>query len=1708
MSGGIVAQRGFDYQATVTLDCLISHFIKHGSVATVRPEGMDDLDLKWTTEDGSLFQRNVQIKKPREDRFTCPTGKAWTVAEIAAELIPGTFINLRTNDHEQVWILGDEVEEDVSELIDAGNLAPCVTPVSYWRVVHSLSRGEAIKAATPNEKVRRRLMRWKPPTGLPSNPEAALLSVIEKFRSFAIGLGLGASVADTYAATVRQVHLDLPDTLDRVRIKTLYGSEDEVARRVRARLGSHYKLDPQIVEASLFRNLRGFISDIAKQPGRCFDNDEFEMELRSVWPMMMPVRDPPILDNDHIRRPDLTLPFTTDWSGRGLEVTGVSGSGKTMLAAEVSEQSLFLDPDRLIAYVEVRPETSWRDVLVGFAFYLRRLGFGQLFSTAVDRQASSEMALTEMARALLSVPQDTLLLIDLVQGTCSESFARDLATFVRADSLGGCRIAVLGQESAFRELSVLDRIHIGVGRIDLRGFNVDEFIALVSKRHPKPDYALLRDIFRKVTAGRASGLYPKLAQSLARVPSIETMHELASRAPDEILERAERLKFSRISESARSAAEKIVCFALPFRRSELEEVFWDDNVGAALIEMHTLGLVREAADGVNEMHETVRAGLEGIIAPAKRQSIHGTLAGHFAKHGDVPAEVFHLERAGRLQEAQERSRETFLRGENWQGLAGFVIAHALVTADEVLATMAEPSEIDSVHLLDDILAQLAQPVKTQKIMDILRVRPQRFFKDYQWASALVNACLRFGPDRLSELIEFAIGLEGTPDQHETALSTILFATRRHGCVFEDHAIKLFDRSMVNEQRLLLPLLLADGRRNALSRAFTFISSAASGEAYGHQTSWSLTLVDIGHLDQATEFLAAIPDVPVHEILALQSPLLGALTSIVWRNREQLRVHCINILEDGESEQSVQKAAIRVLVFLGEPRLIELSDKLAQDKENPVHGFAALVPTLLPALVDHSRYEATLFDTDQTMDLRLCALSILADTGADLNALYERLEEKETDSELSGLWNFMFLKFAASNPFTAAIPLLAAELQSDDVKKANLLVGVLMGLGRLPGSEATSLLEEALSHPARPIRSAAALALANRRTRAALPSLRTQFRAEADPTLSVTLATVIVASGAASVSALEASPCRSDTLSLWRCVLAARTRDTSFAPQLVQIANNKKAHWHLRRAAIDAAGFLPFETALSHMIPILREQPNAPLDNHQALHTQSMLSWLLFNESASLHSRFMKSREHFVTLVAGILEDASENLVDSRGLLKAERAANWLYNRLEMHGWPTDRGASDAVIGELNTPLLHSAMLRALRRVNRFDLIEKELIRAKHVWTATKCLVELYRAPCDSLKLPNRLRELVARSPVAGAPQLEAVIVNLTRQISKSTFGSTPALDEPTKHASFTRLGYKAAVEALTSKRFDLNCDEKTSLVLDTLTRRQFEHLVRLADSASIRDNSRIERYIPGVVLGRNSHSVAQRSITYSSNPSCNPGTLIRPALVAANVYDFPIKWHEEILSSPYPDEYIGRIFAALATMGNSDAFYRVLYQNPQIYLPHVCLYNVRQQIRKFLDDRIIPFLTMHLTTGSDEILEGLCGLARAINLPEIDPILSRLFRRWTSHFDAWQKSRHFTTTHHRWRAFHHLTEHPRFDRIEDWHGLLMPVVQAPLRWHEKQSVTRVLERDPRSYIQLECLLFKAEDWEIYYEDEIDRLQDAVESLFHRISDVGTSLIRV
>ena len=91
MSNGVHAKRGFNYQDIVTLDLLLAHFGKHGASATVRPEGVDDLELSWRDSEGTILTQFVQVKKPREDRATNPTKSSLDTSRHYPGLDPRRF---------------------------------------------------------------------------------------------------------------------------------------------------------------------------------------------------------------------------------------------------------------------------------------------------------------------------------------------------------------------------------------------------------------------------------------------------------------------------------------------------------------------------------------------------------------------------------------------------------------------------------------------------------------------------------------------------------------------------------------------------------------------------------------------------------------------------------------------------------------------------------------------------------------------------------------------------------------------------------------------------------------------------------------------------------------------------------------------------------------------------------------------------------------------------------------------------------------------------------------------------------------------------------------------------------------------------------------------------------------------------------------------------------------------------------------------------------------------------------------------------------------------------------------------------------------------------------------------------------------------------------------------------------------------------------
>ena len=802
-----------------------------------------------------------------------------------------------------------------------------------------------------------------------------------------------------------------------------------------------------------------------------------------------------------------------------------------------------------------------------------------------------------------------------------------------------------------------------------------------------------------------------------------------------------------------------------------------------------------------------------------------------------------------------------------------------------------------------------------------------------------------------------------------------------------------------------------------------------------------------------------------------------------------------LLKDATEEEKVLESAIRVLVFLGEPSICALCDPLLirQDKAGRL---AALVPALVPSLCDRDRYEARLLDTNARLEDRATALMVLASVGADIGRIYRLLSaQKDDDKNAQGLELFL-VSACAHAPFPDVIPILERRMKSPNDQTVPIIVAALMRLSELPEPAIAAALMSALSSGNRAIRQCAAISLSRRRSRGALGVLLTQYAKEDDEALAVSLATAIVASGPRSVADLQSTRHNTLGIQLWQCILATRLRDVTIADGLVQFAVDGTLNWQLRRAAIFAAGRLPHEAALEKILPVvMQERSPLTIDGSSDFQCHEVVSSILLCGTQGMIPIFARGKAGFVAFFGEIFEETWKASMFREGLPSGTELAAWLFDRLTQHGWPAQKQAPDRVLNELHIPILQSAVLRALRLLGRADLIEAQLPNAYSVWFAMKCLMERARAGKRDPELNARLKDLVNMSPVKGHARLYRVIDEFA--VSGATPpvpAQPPAASQEAAAPPVLHLTYEDAVRALSGANPDFK--SAAPLVLHSVTKEQLEHLVLLAEPANDRSRS-TETFVPSVSFTPNGHTVAQRRVT-TTNGGETAGTLIRPAIAAANRFGLNIPWHEELLTGVFATTYIPRFLASLGTQDDSGRFYEELGDQADLLLPRICTTAQATPVLKYIDARIVPFLLRYISSGTDEFFEGLCILALQITTPEIDTVLAGLLYRWTQRFDIRSTFSQHDQNHTLWRGFNRLAEHPRFGMIEGWQSRLASVLQMPLAWYRGENIVRVLERDPRSYTPIESRLFRATNWQHFHQDEIDRLDVAAERLFHQL----------
>lgn len=1684
MSGGRIAISGFDYQSIVILDQLFDHFDLHGLGAKARPEGSDDLDLIWS-ENGRDRHRHVQVKKPRETDQGVPKNQPWRLSEVADELLPNTLNQLTTLDSQQTWILGDAVQPQVRRLVAAGSAAPDKESDLYWQVVHLMARASVLSDLPRQE--RQSLLRWrfKNPPSIANDARDLLLTEYGQSLSAA---NAGAEVVGRYQERVSWIHQRLPEVLTRIEILEDYGSEADVGQRFKDRLQREYRLSAATVEHNLFGNFRSFINDVAKRPGETIDRLGFEVQLRSAWPQMSAATEPPIPPVDGVLRPDLTDVLVKPGAATVVEVIGISGSGKTTLAAQAAAALEEHDPGRLPIYVRVRAGVAFRDVMSGIAFHLLRRGIPDLFGLAVDSKPADDTVIDRLAEVCSGLPQPVQLLFDLVEGGCNAQFGRDLDRFVRVLTTGSCRLVVFGQQSTFSALSPVETESAGILVINMRGFRWEEFASLVVRYHLDVDRDVLWEIFNRITVGRSAGLYAQLAESLARQPSLEAMLSIASRPPEDMVSAAEQSRFNQLASGVRSAAERLVCFALPFRRHDAEAAFPDENVGAAIKVLVAIGLLRIDAEGFLEMHETVRAGLESGIARVVRKSAHGALADWYGRLGDTPAQIFHLDKADRSVEAKSLGRETFLRGEAWRSLASYVTRRALVSAQEVVAVAARTESIADFYLLRSILPELAPEAADGLLMDLLAQQHSRYFGDHDWARPVVETILALNPSRFQDLLVFTVARAANAKERREGLTWLLIAAR-HGHRLSTTEVVGFAKSQpADVQRLLLPVLLRDGGRAALALAFEIFARPTDDETR-RDASWHSVKLAVERREDVVEILAALPGkISASEMIATRSLSFGAAGSLIWSARQQLRPFCVDILGNDGDEAEIRANAWRMLLFIGHPAFETLVDPL---EPGPIpHDSALLGPAFAPTAYDAQRYEGTLIDPSAAPLRRHAALAVLLFLDVDLGGLRSRLAAMPKDP-LAGLWDRFFVLLFVKQPFVAGVPMLQAELASPPANPLppKFLAACLDAVCEAAWPVVTDLLMQGVEHRDPSVRSISILGLARRRSQRAVELLRRELVIEQNSKTVALLAQALTACGPSSASDL-ASGSASSELALWQCIVALRTRDEGFAPQLVKLATDSTVHWVIRRVAIWAVGRLPFSAALQMIAPsVLAENTPLTIDHDDNLQAHASLSDLLQNGVSDLLS---EGEANFITFIASVLEQQWSQQITRGDLPSPSDAAQWLHTSLVND--PSPAGIQ-RLLNRVQTPLLHAAVVRAFRHCGRAQDIEEVLAGTSSVWLAVKCLQERRRVGDNDPELCRRLRRVLVNASCGGAALLGRIVDEFEagRRQPGSMVSASPERKPPVP-APNSLLDYSAAARALRGAS-NMGIEPSQPVALARLGREEVQRLIALADPAND-PRTAVIHFTPSMTFTSEGHVVGRESWTSTGGTSIPD--LLRPAIAAANRFELPMAWHDERLRRPWIGTYGTQFIASLGAQGDAERLYEALESDGDLLLPFLGRYDGLKATEHLLDERLTPILHRYLLLGDDTFFESLCNLVKRVSSSAAVPLLSGLFERWACRFDVRSSDLQGENIELS-RGFARLREHPRFCEVVGWRKTLEKILATNMRWFHKQNIMRVLEGDPGSYVIVESRLAREENWVHFSRSEIDALDEAAERLFHEVS---------
>lgn len=1685
MSDGYQALKGFEYQATVNLDLIIKHFNQSNENISLRPEGEDDLVIVPDKEGISYF---FQIKKPKETKDGLLKSEPWALTEVVNSLLAGTLERLRGNQHRQTWILGDEVDAEVHKLLSYEPKDDDKNSAEYIRALHILAKKQS-KVIPLKHNDSRILNRWKPKSiGTP-------LSLIDSFQKILSTSGIPKDKIDQYTEEVISLHQVLPRVLLRTSVEVIYGTDEEVRHRIQHELKEKYKLDWEVSKNTLIPCLRNFISTVSSQRGRTIRKCDFEDEVRNIWPRMTMVCSPQSLQETDIRRTKLVDKVLNSVQSGALEITGISGSGKTTLASEILEHIESDNTPTKSIYMSVRSDKDFRDVISGVAFNLRNYGIDDLLPIAVNYQSSDESSLLDSARFLSSIDIDLLCIIDLVDGQCSNNFARELAIFIEHLSGNKTQFIVMGQSSSFHYLSALQKKKLKLPRtINIEGFSFDEFLKLSGKLcpHLSCERTALFEVYNTLTANRSSKLYARLANLVASCRSLEEMQRLAELPADEVLQEADRSKYNLLNDDLKKTADKLFCFILPFQEEQASIIFSSDRVRGAIIELVKCGLLRKLENNHYEFHETTRKGMESLTPADIKISTHKALSDYYESIGDTVATVYHLDQSGQHEEAKKLAKEAFLSGESRTGLEAYVKKHALVSFCEIVNLIFETTEIGNSYMLPKMLDGLGSVDAADLILERLKEDPNVLSSDFQKTWQITEAIQLCDSLKIYELVKIALTQPIYTDKPD-ALEYIVQGVRNPKNPIISPDLKELFKNQNDEVKVkILPLFLLDKRREILSEAFSFLYSYQEPFNKRNNGFQSSTIKDlkIDDLADVEEFLAAIP-IPrdINMMLINRSPNLGFLENYIWNSRHSIRPLCVEFSQGDSDDEEALINALRILLFLQDENSLLFLNKTFSDKSR-LNSLVHIIPSMYPNGINLTEHQENILNINIGFEERVSDFSAFYQAGGDVDNIYHQLIGADTDN--AEAWKFLILMASMMKPSKAAIRIFEEKLEGNSsTLNYSTLASIASRLGELSGPDVDEFLVRILDAQ-EDIASVSCLNLQTHRLKKALPALLKICTESAGSPLGNMALVAAIASYPSNIAEFEEIWPNYPDMEIWRCILIARLKPLTKADWLVKTATDTSKHWQIRRAAILASENLPFEASLERIYSsILKERSSLFIDNHPSLLMHNVLAPIILEEGQGLLRFFIRGRNDFKEFWGDIFQYNARGSLFPVDKDAGAKSALWLYDRLEHHGWPSDGNAQDSILNELHIPILQAAVLRGLRLSGRTNLIEALLPSTKSEWLLMRALCELGKIPGKGQEDINRYKKLMSE----GVLKHSISANNCLNNMSKRSQTSKREGDLGSQKYDVMVLDYEQILSVILSE----NAIDNSSWKIGDLSLGEFSNLVKELDPKNDHELNSITT-TPTLRLGNIAPSI-QSSKHSSMDKNRGVREILRPLLASNNSFGLDIQWHSSLLSgssgnySHISQQYLSAFIDALGVHNNSELLYLELEKRTDLILPALGKISYQTNVSKLIDIRIIPYLLAYANSGSDEMLESLCSLAACVSSSRIDTILERLFLRWTNRFEKDTNDLQHYNNFPIWRAFNSLTKHPRFTRISNYEDRLMEILSFNLAWFNRDDIIKALSKSCRSYIKLETILMKSAPFEHYSWDEVDRLSDVVESLF-------------